>query len=507
MERPSSLLKITEAVETLAIIGEIPTGGLPLDWLTAIGVGESNGERFIAGEEWVCTSLTVRNSLDLLRRLAFRDPGYRLYLDSLLAQVLQGMARADRLEQVEELLGERLRGFALRLVLTMRYLEEYSGHPVTMLNQGDWEAWRQSFFNPEDLKVYHIWDRELFADIPGGPEQLFPLLLEHYGPITSLPVYWHTGSKYLSDAEAYLLTELIRAGQEGEGVYLEADQEAVLDNLIRIGLPLRQFTRMETHEPMAGCWGTIMLLAEVKDGERELPRLPRAAIPELIPLQPYLTKGCVIPLGDCFSSQEHGFWAALEKGMRPGTFPGTSKGDLHPFMQLKGEEGSRSGKGLNIDDQIILDLADHPANGLLLQLLLAKSLEAGVGDDCITIIRGEVYYRPRARGEDIVQSCRVGNLEEVMAGLANVLGMFEVPALYSGQPKWAGLLERLRQAGGILANSEEVMLAEEFFLRCHSWVPMQDVIGRGSPAREKIHRFLRLRWEESSERMVMVDGE
>lgn len=495
MQRPESLIALTNNIEALGVMGEAPAKDLPAIWLASIGVSSSAGEYLVAHEEWVRGTLPVRNSKDLLRLVAFRDPLYRYYLDTLLAQVLQGMAAANYLEKVEQLLETSLYGFAPRLTYVLRDIEIYSLENVLKLTGRQWEAYRSAHLGEDELMKFVTWNQELFGQVPGGPEQIFPLLMEHYGPWVASPVYVGEANCDLSREALLLLAALVMAAGEGEGLYAAAEQTAALQELISYGIPIRQWGSSQRDGYK---WGIINPIVLYTDAEYREGKPVTSAIPELAAYRQLVTSSQLKQQPSSLRPIATGFWSTVEDKKRVGAYPGLTH-ELDSVLTIADITANK------LTDEKILELANHPGYGLWLQILLAKSLEAGIGDDCIMIINDQFYYVPRKRvgEEDTTKVTRqVGSITDIMNRIAEAVSIYGVPAVYTSQTDgWNQMLGRMRAAEGILVNQQEtkeIVLASDFFMNCHNWTLMPAVIRRGHQVRETIHQVLRQCWQDAA---------
>ena len=495
MDRPRSLTALINNIETLGVMGEVPAEDLPANWLASIGVTSSVGEYQVAHEEWVRGTLPVRNSKELLRRVAFRDPLYRYFLDTLLAQVLQGMAAANYLEKVEQLLETSLSGFAPRLTYVLRDIEAYSQEDVFKLTSRQWDTYRRAHLGEDGLAIFAIWIQELFGQVPGGPEQIFTLLMEHYGSWAASPVYVGASNSDLSREALLLLVALIMAAGEGEGLYAAAEQTAALQELISYGLPIRQWGSAQRDGYK---WGIISPIVLYSDIEYREVKPGTTVIPELAAYRQSLNNSQLKQQLSSLRPMATGFWSAVEERKRVGAYPGL----IHELDTALTATGTTANK---LTDEKILELANHPGYGLWLQLLLAKSLEAGIGDDCIMIFNDQVYYIPRKRAgeEDTAKVNRqVGSVSDIMNRIAEAVAIYGVPAVFTSQSDgWNQMLGRMRATEGILVNpqeTKEIVLASDFFINCHNWTLMPAVIRRGNQVRETIHQVLRQCWQDAA---------
>src|SRR2546423_1542309 len=113
--RPETLDVVLPVLARLPLEGSLRIEGPTGDWLEALAVADRVGDCLVARGDWLASTFPARGERDLLRRVAFLDPAYRLHLDALLARVLVSMARDQRMAKVEEYLTGPLTALAPRL--------------------------------------------------------------------------------------------------------------------------------------------------------------------------------------------------------------------------------------------------------------------------------------------------------------------------------------------------------------------------------------------------------
>lgn len=504
MQRPASLKALLKTVEDLGTYGEVKAQALPVQWLTGIGVAIGSGEWLVATDEWARTGLNARNERDLLRKLAFRDPTYRFYLDSLLAEVLQGMARAGYLNKAEELLTGRLCDFGPRLVNVLRQVQEEIRTEVNNLEQRHWAEYRSGFFGTDLLDIFDKWDKDLIGNIPGGPEHKFDVLVEHYGPLLTMPVYVHSSLWDLTRRDTWLLKQIIEAGKEDEGVYLPPGFADSWQRLNKIGLPVRLLVS-GAGEDRVVCVGPVFLYSTDPGISYEV--FNRCSASDLLNLARAFCGGKCEVEPPAVRSLKEGLWAAGAGKQRIGAFPGTDgllAGVIPKYSIALEETGSLTSK--DFSDDMLVSLAKHPLYGIIIQFFLTKSFEAAMGDDCIVVTGGRVYYTPGVQFNETERfALDVGGFDDIMTRIGERLGVYTVPPVYQvSQGPWTLGIQRLKSIGGIFTRSKEVILDQDFFLnRCHSWVPMFKVVQHGKEVREIIHKVLHDLWRDHKERSLV----
>jgi len=501
MERPGSLQRVIETAEALARSGAAPWSAPGVPWLVGIGVAEEWERVVLTNENWASSALPAKNERDLLRHLAFRDPGYRAYLDDLLAQVLRAMAQAGRVDRVEQLLFDHLSGFGPRLSLTLRRAQKsgrlYEGSTALT---GDFD----------EVRLFQRWDRELWGDIPGGPEQKFPALMQHYGPAVLSPVWLRADLWGLSSLAAALLAEAILAGEDGRLVVFPSEFGQAWSELESLGLPIRRWD--DPSDRGLGCIGEICLVLPQRSAPLGLVRRDSP-----IELPKEVMRGTVSI--DVREGRATNLWSAADGDGRIGAYPGL---DLAAPEWPSSTEAIATAPGRlalpahgELERRVptaIRALAADPLFGLLLQLFFAEAFGRELGDPQITVLEGgprgtparlDVYFRPPTElGPLDRPSRRLGTLDEVMTDVAEAFGIYTVPYVYDPPPRdapWTAAVRLLIQVGvaavGTGEISREVVIDVTFFDACHNTELLQEVVRPGGSIRHDLRQRLRQRWE------------
>src|SRR5947208_3393572 len=116
--RPSEFDQLLPTLERLATYGGAKLDAYHAEWLQAVGVVAISPESdwAVATPAWLDCATPAKDRLDLLRRTAVRDLGYRTHLDLIIASVLQTVGVAERWKRFGELIEGPLRPFAPRFV-------------------------------------------------------------------------------------------------------------------------------------------------------------------------------------------------------------------------------------------------------------------------------------------------------------------------------------------------------------------------------------------------------
>jgi hypothetical protein len=505
--------RAAETAQRLAVHGVARGNDPGAEWLVAVGAARRDGPVLRAVPEWYADSLPARSERDLLRRLVFRDPAYRAYLDRELATVLRVMAEDGRMERVEALLCDELRLAGPRLALALR-----EAVPGQRRSSGAAPGKAASDAPGEAAGFARDVDDAVFGAIPGGTAQRFPALVEQYGPHAADPVWVRLEIAGLEPQAAGLLAAVVLAAADGEGVYLPGDLDREYEALMALRLPIRRWGDGQRDQAIVAAVSPIGVLTEVTPPPVGLHR----AAPR-IPLVAAVRRSRIV--------------ADRERPLRVDTLweaaAGAGRMAAHPTLDLgatswpveasgpSGMDGMRLPGAATLaqraPDALAL-LASHPLFGLLLQLTILDAFGRELNDQRLTLLlvgpaerpaRVDVYYRPLAEGPDR-PTRRLGSADDVLPGLAAGVGIDTVPRLYESEagtpgPWTAGLL-LLWRAGvltaGAGAASRELYLERTVFDALHAGRLMHDVIRRGGRLRDTLQTLLRERWEalEAGER-------
>jgi hypothetical protein len=475
--RPESLDTLLSVPAHLALEGPLSLDEPAAHWLEAIGVVRHLECGLVARADWLASAFPARGERDLVRRVAFLDPAYRLHLDVLLARVLVSMARDRRLAKVEEYLTGPLTALAPRLAHLLPQPELNGDRP-------DSAALEKRLIGPALARSFVEWDRSLFGDILGGPEQRFPVLVELYGPVAGGPVHLRVSSSGMTNEEVELAADLIHAGWDRQGVHLGEPETRLVSQLVeKTCLPVRAWSEGAGAGVQAACVGPIVLLmkSELSAGRRS-----RCPVPGELPRE--LVQGRVVE-ENAESLYAEKLWSISEDARNLPIFPGSNIFD---------HEG-RGTPVFDVRDQgYLATLAGHPLFGLFLQFFVIEAFGRELGDESITVLpvgspehpeRIDVYYRPPGKG---APPAPLGNLDDVLDTLASRWGLRTLSKLWERSPyrTWSQALLALLSARIVAYQAGEYILARSVFDDCHSRTHMQAVLRRGQSLRDRMHEAL-----------------
>jgi hypothetical protein len=483
--RPESLDTVLSVPARLALEGPLSLDGPAADWLEALGVVSRLECGIVARADWLASAFPARGERDLVRRVAFLDPAFRLHLDILLARVLVSMARDRRLAKVEEYLTGPLTALAPRLAFLLSQPELNGDRP-------DSASLERRLIGPGLSRSFLEWDRSLFGDILGGPEQRFPVLVELYGSLAGGPVHIRVGSSGMTSEEVQLAADLIHAGWDRQGVYLGEPEACLVSQVVeKTCLPLRVWSEGAGNNVRAACIGPIVLLikSELSAGRRS-----RCPVPGELPRE--LVQGRVVEENaECSYAGE--LWSVSDNARNLPLFPGSNIFD-------------HEGRGTPIFDVrdlgYLAALASHPLFGLFLQFFVIEAFGRELGDESITVLpvgspehpeRIDVYYRPPGKE---AAPAPLGNLDDVLDTLAGRWGLRTLSKLWERSPyrTWSQALLTLLSARVVVYQAGEYILARNVFDDCHGRIHMQDVLRRGQSLRDRIHEALLAQYQANA---------
>jgi hypothetical protein len=476
--RPNTLDLVLPSLMRLALDGPLRMDGPAANWLEAVGIGNWVGDSLVARADWLTSAFPARGERDLLRRVAFLDPAYRLHLDILLGRVLVSMARDQRMPKVEDYLTGQLSPIAPRLAYLL-------GQPEFAGERPDPSALNLRLLGEALTKVFLEWDRTLFGEILGGPDQRFPVVADIYGPLAGMPVQVRAEALEMTVEERELAADLIHAGWDRQGVYLAETDAPVLRKLVdRTCLPLRMWGQTNEGSIRAACIGPVLLL--IKSSTPTAPeRRSRCPVPGELPRE--LVQGRLTISSEPCSAEN--LWCIVEESRSTPIFPGSNifdrVGTTAPVFDLR-------------DTGYLSALADHPFYGLLLQFLVIEAFGRELGDESITVLpvgssdhpeRIDVYYRPP--GKD-APPAPLGTLDDVFDVMTRRWGLCTLKKLWDQSPHrtWSQALLALRSARIIAYHAGEYILARTVFDDCHGGTHMQGILRRGQLIRDRMHEAL-----------------
>lgn len=477
LTRPDSVSGLSDCLCKLAWFGHAPFEPPLGEWLEFLGVARAHGKRLQATEDWVAGALPAHTTKDLARRVAFRDPAYRLHLDFILARVLARMARDGRTAKISDYLAGKLSHLAPRLAWLLSLVPDPRA-------DAQWSDLEDKWLHPFLQTCFATWDTDLFGDVLGGAEQLFPLIVDIYGPVAHEPVYARAASLGLKPEQAALLAELVGAAREREAVALaDKDLKALHDLAQHFHLPIRLWKKISGLRACAALVTPLRLLTPTPKDSRG------SQVPSPVALPVSLKESSLVP-EDVLLNGNSLSRAALED-VRAGAFPQFDLNAANVTDCLRFRAGS--------DKAEFQWTFDHPLFGLILQFFLVEAFGRELQDDCLNILyignpespeSIDIYFRPESRDTRFV---RLGQFDETMRSLASALNIFTVPPPVdsaASQP-WLRALLLLLQGGLILSRSGEYMVSDDLFDALHGEAFMKRVLRDGNPIRDRITATLK----------------
>lgn len=476
-ERPESLASLGGHLCGLAWHGYASVESPLREWLQFLGVGRVEAGRLHATEHWITSGLSAHSPRELVRRVAFRDPAYRLHLDFILVRVLSRMARDGRTAKIGEYLTTKLSHLAMRLAWLFSLVPDPRSDVY-------WSDLENKWLDPALQVRFKAWDAELFGDILGGAEQLFPLLLDIYGPSGDLPVHLSAAGLRLDARHLAVLAALIHAAGDREAIAINDEDFVVAQELAaQFHLPVRVWGKTAETRACAVLVASVHLSATIPV-ETHRPQVPAPiSLPD--------TLRSSAQLGDDVAAAGSSLRAAALGGLRTGAFPGADPHSAGLAERLRfGPAATKAQFGWTFD---------HPLFGLILQFFLIEAFGRELQDDCINVLyigssenpeSVDVYFRPESREKRFV---RLGQFEDIMVALSDELNIFTVPLpiVSGGTTPWTGALLLLLQGRQLLPRAGEYTISGELFDILHSRDFMKDVLREGNPIRDRIVAILK----------------
>ncbi|OJH38240.1 hypothetical protein [Cystobacter ferrugineus] len=516
--RPADIEQLAPTLETLATYG----GGRPasehISWLRDVGAAVEDPTAWtLPSIVWLEAVAPARDRLDVLRRTAIRDPGYRAHLDLSLASVLSTIGSAERWKRFEELIQGPLLPFAPRFVQLLEWLERWRGQRCRMFDASVWQD-AEELVAGGDGKTFAAWDQKLWG-AGGNTATLFPLLQDQYVPLLEHPVHFSLDALQLDQKAETLLRSLVEAARRGEGVGTTVSQQGTIDVLLRAGVPLRLYA--VGAQVTAALVGAVSISAKTEpDLELQGSRSFAFALPE------HALRSCA------WDSAQHAkatarFWEWAESSGQDAvgflsvddqlrTWP-EQRAEAPPWGQLPVAASLRGMARARREspevDEALLALANHLLFGFVLQLLLVEALDRELGEETLVLapptdrrvddIEGatHVFYRPRgvtsAEGASLRQdSYDLGTLDSVFGELAKSVGIRSIAYAYRGTDlgPWSRALRIMRSAELVVGLYDRWSIAPHVLDRLHGGGMMTTVIRRGRQFRERLHSELHLMW-------------
>lgn len=514
MPRPPDIHELGSVIDRLVTFGgaRVPEPWRP--YLAAVGVAASatNGEWMYPTQPFLQHALPARDRDDLIRRVAVRDPQYRLHVDLCLCSIVHSVAVSERWSRMEELLFGRCRPIAPRLLQLLTWSSRNSSCAVRELPSS---AFRQIIDDGDE--AFPSWDRQLWGD-SRSPADLFPLLLDLYVPLAIQP--WHISSEV--ELDHALLASLIRAARDGEGLALASTKTDALDAMQRIGLPVRVVSRVND-SIQAFAVGVIEMVGSDFAYVGEPVEAPFG-------ISGNAKQSRVVPqtLGEPQwsvreSSQVAGI-VPLSIDQEAGRWPAEADDEAPEWLQLPGSDVISTAAKRRQDsqdaDKALETVSSHPLYGFLLQMLLLEALDRELGEETLALAlpqnrkletaedwsETKVLYRPRedskARREtDGDGFLVIGSIDGIVPRIAHEVGILGVATPYgTDQKPWSRAIYLLSTAGIVDGRPHSWRLTITTFIldRLHSGTLMKDVIRGGRDIRDRIHKVLLTLWKEQT---------
>lgn len=515
MQRPQDIQQLASAVDRLVTCGGARIPENAAAYLQSVGVTTGDGE-----DEWTWptqpflrNALPAANGTDLLRRVVIRDPQYRLHIDLSLCSVIHAVAIAERWQRLEELLFGACESLAPRFAQLLSWIAEKLDQPIQKLPTTKLQQAIADNADPSFSK----WDAALWGDSRSAAD-LFPVLLDLYVPLIEQPC--HVSEE--SDVNHALLTSLIGAAKQGEGLSLTATDADDLQQLQDSGLPIRVEKRPNENlyayvvgriELVANATDKIGELEDVHAGLTNAAKLSDVVKPSAKRLpwsvQDWPSQGIVVP-----ASVEH-------DAIR---WPQESPCDAPGWFQLPGSElistAARRRKDSLDADVALQQIASHPLYGFILQLFLMEALDRELGEETLALAlpqnrkletaedwaETKILYRPRDEFNEDQGAERdgflvLGSLDEVIPIIGRLVGIEGIATPYqSDQLPWSRAVYLMSTAGIVDGRPHSWRLTITSFIldRLHGGRLMKDVIRGGRDFREEMHQALSELWKEQT---------
>jgi len=512
--RPPDIYQLGSVIDRLVTLGgaRVPEPWQP--YLASVGVAASatNGEWMYPTQHFLQHALPARDGHDLIRRVAIRDPLYRLHVDLCLCSIVHSVAVSQRWRRLEELLFGPCRPVAPRLLQLLTWVSQTSSCAVRDLQTS---AFRQ-IMDDED-QAFPAWDRQLWGDIR-SPVDLFPLLLALYVPLASQP--WHISSD--AAVNHGLLASLIRAARDGEGLALPTTKSVALETMQQLGLPVRVIAR-SPEAILAFAVGVIEMVGADLGFVGEPVEIPFGisgnARQSRVVAQ---TKG--EPQWSVYEASCEPFIVSPSVDQEVERWPTEADMDAPEWLQLPGSSVLSTAAKRRQDsqdaDKALKTVSAHPLYGFLLQLLLLEALDRELGEETLALAlpqnrkletaedwsETKVLYRPREESKsasetDVDGFLVIGSIDEIIPRIAHEVGILGVASPYEAEQKpWSRAIYLMSTAGIVDGRPHSWRLTITTFVldRLHSGTLMKDVIRGGRDIRERIHQVLQTLWKEKT---------
>jgi len=511
---------LAPTLETLATYGGTRPGSDYVPWLRDVGAAiEAQSAWILPSVGWLDAAAPAQDRLDVLRRTAIRDPGYRAHLDLSLASTLSAIGVAERWRRFEELIQGPLLRFGPRFVQLLEWLERWRGQRCRTFDASVWQD-ADALVAGGDGKTFATWDQKLWGASGGNTMTLFPLLQDQYVPLLEHPVHFSIDALRLDQEAEALLRSLVDAARRGEGVATTASQQDAIDALLRAGAPLRLYAIGA--QVTAALVGAVSISAKSEPAiELQGSRSLAFAIPEhalcSCASDPSQRAKVTATFWECAESSGRDVIGFLSLDDQLTAWP-EERAETPPWAELPVAQGlrgmARSRRESPEVDEALQGLANHLLFGFLLQLLLVEALDRELGEETLMLapptdrrvddIEGatHVFYRPRRAtigdGTSIRQeSYDLGTLDSVFAELAMAVGIRRVVYAFRGSDlgPWSRALRLMRSAELVVGLYDRWSIAPHVLDRLHGGGMMTAVIRRGRQFRERLHSALHLMWK------------
>lgn len=513
MQRPQNIQQLASAIDRLATYGgaRVPEDAVAYLQNVGVAVVSDQSQWMWPTRQFLRDALPASDSSDLLRRVVVRDPRYRLHIDLLMCRVIHAIAVSERWKRLEELLFGQCQSLAPRLSQLLTWLSIKLNKPIREITAFNLQ---QSIIDNSD-SAFSSWDEALWGN-SHGPTDLFPLLLDLYVPLSSQPCHVPDNA----EINHLMLSSLIDAAKQGEGLILTSNEAKDLQQLQDYGLPIRVELR-PNHSICAYMVGRIELLTDEFDTIGELEDIPAG-------LTTAAKRSCIIrPSSDRphWSIQDwsaEGIFASTCVNHDAIRWPLESLADTPSWLQLPGSDlistAAKRRKDSPDADVALQQIAAHPLYGFILQIFLMEALDRELGEETLVFALPQnrkletvedwadtkIFYRPRDEsvensGTERDGSLMLGPLDEVVPIIGRLVGIEGIATPYKSDVlPWSRAVYLMSTAGIVDGRPHSWSLTITSFIldRLHSGSLMKDVIRGGHEFRHKMHQGLSELWKE-----------
>lgn len=489
-------------------------------WLRSVGVADREDDALWMWPTYAFLADTIpaQDGLDLVRRVAVRDPLYRLHLDLSLIFVIHAVAVTERWRRLDEILFGTCRVVAPRLMQLLEWQMARTGRAARDLTDADWRVAHESVVSDHGV-TFAEWDNQLWGECR-GPAELFPLLSSLYLPLCCLPIHV-VGEDSADEAREYCLAGLVKAAAEGEGVELSRDRMDAIRELQERGVPVRVWSE-NSSTFVASLVAPVTFQSSVALSPADFSPAP-ASVPAAVRRSCALRHNHVrMPTTLSALSQGTGVIVSSSLPYDCARWPATPPVDAPKWLPLPGADELAVAGNRRTElqaDHALHDLAEHPLYGLVLQLLLLEALDRELGEETVVCApplnrkidsfalwaETVVLYRPREEAsENLTQPAIgfyvLGTFDEVFARIAHELGIVKVssPLKEGSKTPWSKALALMSTADLVIGKHDRWTITTEILDRLHSGSLMKDIIRNGRTLREKMHSILLSLWQERS---------